>query len=155
MKTPMATFVLAAAAAAAFSLSALAQEPAPTPAAAPAAAASAPAPAVNIPPKTYFEAFEVTISGKAKAAGAVVLVFQTIGGEPKAATVNVLAKTGENDIARDAAKELTVAAGSAFKVKTKSGNVIVIQKASKNAPNLNISLGMQTVPGVAVSFGEY
>lgn len=142
--TRLVTFVLAAAAAAAFVSAARAQEPAP-----------AAAPAANVPPKTYYEAVEVTVTGKAKAAGAVVVVFSTIGGDPKAVNVNVLAKTGENDIARDLAKELTVASGSAFKVKTKSGNVIVIQKAAKNAPNLNISLGMQTVPGVAVSFGEY
>ena len=112
------------------------------------------APSVIVPPKTYYDAVEVTVTGKAKAAGVVVLVFQTIGGDPKVASVNVLAKSGENDVARDLAKELTVIGGNAFKVKTKSGNVIVVTKAAKNAPNLSITLGMQTIPGIAVSFGE-
>jgi hypothetical protein len=134
-----------------------AQAPDPSPSAAPAVTAPAVAPAAPgavVPPKTYYEGVEVTVSGKAKAAGVVVLVFQTIGGDPRAVSVNVLAKTGENDVARDLAKELTVAGGSAFKVKTKSGNVIVVTRAAKNAPNLSITLGMQTVPGIAVSFGE-
>jgi hypothetical protein len=130
-----------------------AQAPDPSPSAAPAVTAPA-SPGAVVPPKTYYEGVEVTVSGKAKAAGVVVLVFQTIGGDPKAVSVNVLTKTGENDVARDLAKELTVAGGSAFKVKTKSGNVIVVTKAAKNAPNLSITLGTQTVPGIAVSFGE-
>ena len=128
-----------------------AQAPDPSPVAPAAALAS---PGAVVPPKTYYEGVEVTVSGKSKAAGVVVVVFQTIGGEPRSASVNVLAKTGENDVARDLAKELTVIAGNAFKVKTKSGNVIVVTKAAKNAPNLSITLGMQTIPGIAVSFGD-
>lgn len=144
---------------AAVSSAAVARAQAPDPSSSAAPAVTAPgaamaSPGVVVPPKTYYEGIEVTVSGKAKAAGVVVLVFQTIGGDPKAASVNVLVKTGENDVARDLAKELTVAGGSAFKVKTKSGNVIVVTKAAKNAPNLSITLGMQTVPGIAVSFGE-
>jgi hypothetical protein len=132
-----------------------AQEPTPAPSPAVPALAPAPsAPSAVVPPKTYYEAVQLTITGKSKAAGALVVVLQTIGGDPKSASVNVLAKTGENDIARDVAKELTVLAGSTFKVKTKSGNIVVISKAAKNSPNLSIALGMQTIPGIAVSFGE-
>lgn len=151
----------AAAAAATFASVARAQAPdaSPAPTAAPAATAPAPAaapaaPSPVIPPKTYYDAVEVTVTGKAEAAGVVVVVFQGVGGEPKSANVNVLAKTGENDVARDIAKELTVLSGSAFKVKTKSGNRIVVSKAAKNSPNINIALGMQTVPGIAVSFAR-
>lgn len=142
----------AAAAAATFASVARAQAPDASPAPAPAAAPAAPSPV--IPPKTYYDAVEVTVTGKAEAAGVVVVVFQGVGGEPKSANVNVLAKTGENDVARDIAKELTVLSGSAFKVKTKSGNRIVVSKAAKNSPNINIALGMQTVPGIAVSFAR-
>lgn len=131
-----------------------AQAPEATPTAAAVAAPAPAAPSVVVPPKTYYEAVQLTITGKSKAAGVLVVVLQTIGGDPKSASVNVLAKTGENDIARDVAKELTVLGGSNFKVKTKSGNIVVITKAAKNAPNLSIALGMQTIPGIAVSFGE-
>lgn len=143
-------------AAAALAAGARAQTPDPAPSPAPAAVvAPAPAgPSAVVPPKTYYEAVQLTITGKSKAAGVLVVVLQAIGGEPKSASVNILAKTGENDIARDVAKELTVLAGSTFKVKTKSGNIVVITKAAKNAPNLSLALGMQTIPGIAVSFGE-
>jgi hypothetical protein len=139
------TLILVGAAAAA-GFGAPAQEPASSP-----SAAASPA---SAPPKTYYDGVELTISGKAKAGGVLVVVLQSIGGDPKSASVNVLAKMGENDIAEDVAKELTVLSGNTYKVKTKSGNRIVITKAAKNSPNMSLALGMQTVPGIAVTFGE-
>jgi hypothetical protein len=139
---------------AATSLSAGLQAQEPSPAPSPVAAAAPAAPSVVVPPKTYYDAVRLTIAGKSRAAGVLVVVLQTVGGDPRSASVNVLAKTDENDVARDVAKELTVLGGNAFKVKTKSGNVVVVSKAAKNAPNVSVSLGAQTVPGIAVSFVE-
>ena len=147
--TRLETFLFALAA---LAPGARAQEPA-APATATAAAPAAPtAPAVVAPPKTYYDSVELIVKGKAKAAGAVVVVLQSFGGEPKSLNVNVLAKMGEDDIVRDIAKELTVAAGNDYKVKTK-GNRVTVSKASKTSKGVNVSLGAQTVPGIVVSFG--
>lgn len=155
--TRLEAFLFALAAAAVLAPGALAQEPAASsaaPATPTAAAPAAPtAPAVVAPPKTYYDSVEVSVKGKAKAAGAVVIVLQSVGSEPKSLNVNVLAKMVENDIARDIGKELTVAAGNDYKVKTK-GNRVTVSKASKTSKGVNVSLGAQTVPGIVVSFGE-
>ena len=151
--TRLETFFFALGAAAVLAPGARAQEPAASPAVPVIPTAAAPAaPAVVAPPKTYYDSVEVSVKGKAKATGAVVIVLQSVGGEPKSLNVNVLAKMVENDVARDIGKELTVAAGNDYKVKTK-GNRVTVSKASKTSKGVNVSLGAQTVPGIVVSFG--
>jgi len=135
--------------------------PTPTPAAAPAAAPAAPAaapaaapvaaaPAAPTMPHAYLEKLAVVVDGKAKANGSVQLEFLAIGGEPKVVEVRVLAKTGKKDIARDIAKELTLAAGGAYKVK-QSGDEVRISKKDKKAPNVSVNVLALALPGVSVS----
>jgi hypothetical protein len=124
--------------------------PTPVPAAAPVAAApvAAAAPASTMP-HAYLEKLAVVVDGKAKANGSVKLEFLPIGGEPKVVEVRVLAKTGKKDIARDIAKELTLVAGGAYKVK-QSGEEVRISKKDKKAPNVSVNVMALALPGVSV-----
>lgn len=123
--------------------------PAAAPATAPAAAPVAAAPAAPTMPHAYLEKLAVVVDGKAKANGSVKLEFLPIGGEPKVVEVRVLAKTGKNDIARDIAKELTLVAGGAYKVK-QSGEEVRISKKDKKAPNVSVNVLALALPGVSV-----
>ena len=109
-------------------------------------AAAAPAPTM---PHAYLEKLAVVVDGKAKANGSVKLEFLPIGGEPKVVEVRVLAKTGRKDIARDIAKELTLVAGGAYKVK-QSGEEVRISKKDKKAPNISVNVLALALPGVSV-----
>jgi 3-oxoacyl-ACP reductase-like protein len=139
--------------------------PTPIPAAAPVAAAPvaaapvAAAPVAAAPvaaatpastmPHAYLEKLAVVVDGKAKANGSVKLEFLPIGGEPKIVEVRILGKTGKKDIARDIAKELTLVAGGAYKVK-QSGDEVRISKKDKKAPNVSVNVMALALPGVSV-----
>ena len=128
--------------------------PTPTPVVAPAPAPVAAAPVAAAPPAStmphaYLEKLAVVVDGKAKANGSVKLEFLPIGGEPRIVEVRVLAKTGKKDIARDLAKELTLVAGGAYKVK-QSGEEVRISKKDKKAPNVSVNVTALALPGVSV-----
>jgi 3-oxoacyl-ACP reductase-like protein len=124
--------------------------PAPAPAPAPVAAAPvAAAPPASTMPHAYLEKLAVVVDGKAKANGSVRLEFLPIGGEPKVVEVRILAKTGRKDIARDIAKELTLVAGGAYKVKH-SGEEVRISKNDKKAPHVSVNVLALALPGVSV-----
>ncbi len=139
------------AAALSLGLSAWAQEAAKpaTPATAPAAPVAAPAPAAAVPPQVFMEKVVVIVDGKAETAGNLQLEVLPLGGTPKAISVNVLAKDGKKDIAKQLHRELTVAAGSGYKVKL-SGAEVRITKASKKSPNLSVTIQQQAVAGVSL-----
>jgi beta-lactamase class A len=128
-------------------ISALAQE-----AARPAASATqvpATQAAAAVPPAVFMESVVVAVDGKADFAGNLQLEVLPLGGTTKAISVNVLAKEGKKDIAKQLHRELTVAAGSAYKVKL-SGAEIRITKASKKSPNLSLTIQQQAVTGVSL-----
>ena len=124
--------------------------PAATPAAmaSPAPAAAPAQPAASQAPRTYTESATVTVDGKAELNGTIQMEFTPLGTPGKVVQVNVLAKTGRKDIAKDLHKELVIAAGSLYKVKL-SGDRITITKA-KGAQNFSILLEKLDLSGVAV-----
>lgn len=127
------------------------EKPAPPAAeqAAPAQPTAPPAQAPVAPPKSYYDSLEISITGKAENNGTISMELLPLGGAAKVINVNILAKMSRKDVTRDLGKELTIAAGSAYKVKVKSDS-IVIKKASSKNPNLSVSLTGQTVNGVAI-----
>jgi hypothetical protein len=139
-----------------FGMTAAAQEPAP-PAEAqstPAVPQAAPAPPQQATaPRIFQPSWEIVVDGKAEANGVLELVFQPHGGEAKLLKVNVIAKAKKNDIAKDLAKELTFAAGSAYKIKA-NGNKVSVKAPNKKSPPCYLGIETQAVNGVSVRVGK-
>ena len=68
-------------------------------------------------------------------------------------TVNVTKGMKAKRIAQDVAKELTLAAGSRYKVK-QNGNKVVAKKTNKKEPALAIEMTNQKITGVSIMIGK-
>jgi hypothetical protein len=128
-------------------------EPQPSPAAPQAAPAEPPAPKQATAPRIFQSAWEIVVDGKAEANGVLELVFQPHGSEAKLLKVNVVAKSKKDQIAKDLAKELTFAAGSAYKIKT-NGNKVSVKAPNKKSPPCYLGIETQAVNGVSVRVGK-
>ena len=104
-------------------------------------------------PTVYRDAYKITIKGKADANGTFSMVFKPHGGDGTELTVNVVKGMGAKPIARDVAKELTLAAGSNYKVKH-DGNKVVVKRANKKQANFAIELTNQKITGVSIMIGK-
>ena len=76
-------------------------------------------------PTVYRDSYKITIKGKADANGTFSMVFTPHGEDGTEITVNVVKGMGAKKIAADIAKELTLAAGSRYKVKQNDKKVVV------------------------------
>lgn len=112
------------------------------------AASAAPVPAVSEAPRIYTDSASLVVSGKAGYNGTIQVEFTPLGAPARLVRVNVLAKTGRKDIAKDLHKELVIAAGALYKVKL-SGDTIKITKA-KGAQNFSVLLEKLDISGVSV-----
>ena len=83
-------------------------------------------------PTVYRDSFEIVINGKSQTAGTFTMVFTPVKEEGTKFSVNVIQKMGKKRIAQDVAKELTLAAGSRYKVK-QNGNKVVIKRVDKKS----------------------
>ena len=113
----------------------------------------APAPAVPAqpkPPEVFFQKAVVVIDGKAEANGSLRMEFHAQGAEPVSFSVNVLAKSKKSDVARDIHKELSIAVGSAFKVKLEGEKVKIEQTDKKKSPTFSITVAELAVTGLSV-----
>jgi len=99
-------------------------------------------------PVIYVEAMRIQLDGKTQYAGNVKMEFKPQGQDAKLLSVDVIPKMKSDEIARDLYKQLTLAAGSNFKVK-QSGDRITIEKASKKAPTFSLRITNQSVLGVS------
>ena len=99
-------------------------------------------------PIIYVEAMRIELGGKAEYTGNVGLEFRAQGAEPRLVSVDVIPKMKADEIARDLYKQLTLAAGTKFKVK-QGGDRVTIQKADKKGPNFSLKITNQTVLGVS------
>jgi hypothetical protein len=135
-----------------------AQEPAPaaTPAqaAAPPAAAPTTAPPAEVKaPAVYLKAMRIQLDGKAAFAGNVQMEFMPQGQAAKLVSVDVIPKMKADEIARDIYKQLTLAAGSNYKVK-QSKDRITIKRANSKVPNFSLTITNQSVLGVSFLIEE-
>jgi hypothetical protein len=104
-------------------------------------------------PTVYREAYKITLKGKADVNGTFSMVFKPHGGDGTEITVNVVKGMGAKAIARDLAKELTLAAGANYKVKHDDKKVIV-KRTNKKQPTLAIQLTNQQITGVSIMIGK-
>lgn len=128
-------------------------EPQPTPAAQETASAEPDAPEQAVAPRVFQPAWEIVVDGKAETNGTLELVFEPHGGKAKLLKVNVVAKMGKDEIAKDLAQEITFAAGSEYKVK-RSGNKVKVKVTNKKMKPLHIGIETQAVNGVSVRVGK-
>lgn len=135
-----------------------APDPSPAAAAAPATTVAAPAPppapakpesVASEAPRVYLEKIVVAVDGKAEFDGSVSMEFTPLGGTGKTFEVRVLKKTGRKDVAKDLHKEMTLAAGSGYKVKL-SGDEVRVTKASSKSPNFAIVIRKLNLAGMSV-----
>jgi hypothetical protein len=104
-------------------------------------------------PTVFRDAYKVTIEGKPDANGTFSMVFKAHGEDGTEFTVNVTKGMKAKKIAEDVAKELTLAAGTNYKVK-QNGNKIVVKKANKKVKPLAIQITNQKITGVAIMIGK-
>jgi hypothetical protein len=104
-------------------------------------------------PTVYRDAYQITIKGKADANGTFSMVFKPHGGDGTEFTVNVVKGMGAKPIARDVAKELTLAAGGDYKVKH-DGNKIVVKRSTKKQAAFAIEMTNQKITGVSIMIGK-
>jgi len=104
-------------------------------------------------PTVYRDAYQITVNGKADADGTFSMVFKPHGGDGTEFTVNVVKGMGAKPIARDVAKEMTLAAGSAYKVKH-DGNKVVVKRANKKQAAFAIEMTNQKITGVSIMIGK-
>jgi hypothetical protein len=104
-------------------------------------------------PTVYRDAYKITINGKPDANGTFSMVFKAHGEDGTAFTVNVVKGMAAKKIAADVAKELTLAAGSRYKVKH-NGNKVTVKKGNKKEKPLAIEMTNQKITGVSIMIGK-
>ena len=110
-------------------------------------------PATATIPTVFRDSFKITFDGKSQTAGTFSMTFTPHGEEATKFTVNVIEGMGKKRIAQDTAKELTLAAGERYKVK-QNGNKVVVKKANKKQPPLNVSIIEQQLSGVSIMISK-
>ena len=131
--------------------SAVAQDtpaPTPAPAAAP-AAAPAPVPLAAAAAAPKVESIKIVIEDKAKTDGEIRFDFTPMGGTTVAIRVTVAKKMDNKDVAKDLAKELTVALGADYKVDRYDADKIKISAKKKDA-TFQLTLAALTANGLSV-----
>jgi hypothetical protein len=104
-------------------------------------------------PTVYRDAYKITVTGKPDANGTFSMVFTPHGEDGTEFTVNVVKGMGAKKIAADMAKELTLAAGSRYKVKL-NGKKVVVKKGNKKEKPLAIEMSNQKLTGVSIMIGK-
>jgi len=104
-------------------------------------------------PTVYRDAFQVVINGKSQTAGTFTMVFTPVKEEGTKFTVNMTQGMGKKRIAQDLAKELTLAAGSRYKVK-QNGNKVNIKRVNKKEPAFALEITEQKLSGVSLMISK-
>jgi hypothetical protein len=112
-----------------------------------------PPPSQATPALVYYEKAKVVADGEAQANGMLTMTFTPQNGATKNFTVTVLAKATKKDVARDIHKELSIAAGTAYKVELDNDKV-KISKVKKESPNFSVTIGKVELAGVSVLVGK-
>jgi hypothetical protein len=108
-------------------------------------------PGTAVIPTVYRDSWKVTINGKPQVNGAFTMVFKTLDGEPVKFTITVLAKMKPKQLSEDLWKELSLAAGANYKVKTKGDKVVTISKSNKKVPSMALEITDQKLSGMSLT----
>ena len=95
------------------------------------------------------QAIRIKVDGKTQYTGNVTMEFKAQGHDPKLISVDVIPKMDAGDIATDLYKQLTLAAGSDYKVK-RSGDRVTIERANKKVTTpISLKITHQSILGVS------
>jgi len=109
--------------------------------------------ATAVIPTVYRDAYTITVKGKPDANGTFSMVFKPHSEDGTEFTVNLIKGMKTKKIAEDLAKELTLAAGSRYKVKQKD-NKVIVKKGNKKVPALAIEMTTQKFTGMSIMIGK-
>lgn len=118
------------------------------------APAPAPTPAPTAPPLAgpaapMVESIKIVLEDKAKTDGEIRFTFTPAGGTAKEIRVTVAKKMKNDDVAKDLAKELTVALGADYKVDRYDRDKIKVEAKKKDA-TFSLTLAAMTANGLSV-----
>ena len=99
----------------------------------------------------YRNSWKITINGKPQVAGTFTMVFTPLNGDPVRFTVNVMEKMKPKKIREDLWKELSLAAGSNYKVKKNGDRVVTIKTANKKVPSMALEVTEQKLSGMSIT----
>ena len=93
----------------------------------------------------------ITVQNRADSNGYVMLRLTPVGGQPIEATVDVLDRMSENDIAADIEKELTIALADKYSVERGGGENVRIRKLDRDTgPDFELEIAFNT-PGLSIT----
>ena len=102
-------------------------------------------------PTVYRNSWKVTVNGKPQVAGTFTMVFKAMKSEPVKFTINVMEKQKPKKIREDIWKELSLAAGSTYKVKKKGDKMVTIKTANKKVPTMALEITEQKLSGMSIT----
>jgi hypothetical protein len=111
--------------------------------------APTPAPVASPAAANMVESIKILLEDKAKTDGEIRFDFTPMGGETKSIRVTVAKKMNNKEVAKDLAKELTVALGPDFKVDRYDPDKIKVSAKKKNQ-TFRLTLAALTATGLSV-----
>jgi hypothetical protein len=102
-----------------------------------------------LPKSTFFEEAKITVNARAHADGYMRVRVTPENGAPREATIAVLRRMNENDIAKQLAETLRPALAPDYKVDRDAGEHVKIGRASKTTPNFSVEVTFSS-PGFSI-----
>ncbi len=113
--------------------------------------AGAEEPRTAVIPTVFRDGWKITVNGKPQTNGTFTMVFKTLHGEPVTFTINVIAKMKLKQLSEDLWKELSIAAGTDYKVKQKGDKVVTINKVNKKVASMALEITEQKLSGMSLT----
>lgn len=101
-----------------------------------------------LPKSTFFDKAKITVNERARADGYMRVRVTPENGTPREATIAVLRRMSENDLAKTLAEALKPALAPDYRVDRDAGEHVKIDK-QKNAPNFSVEITFSS-PGFAI-----
>jgi hypothetical protein len=102
-----------------------------------------------LPTSTFFEEAKITVNARAHADGYLRVRVTPENGTPRDATIAVLKRMNENDLAKTLTEALRPALAPDYKVDRDAGEHVKIGRASKAAPNFSVEVTF-SAPGFSI-----
>jgi hypothetical protein len=106
------------------------------------------APAIAGPAAPQVESIKIFFDDKAKTDGELRFEFTPVGGTAKTIRVTIMKKMDKNEVAQDAAKELSVALGPEYKVDRYDADKVKVE--SKKDMKFSLTIAALTANGLSV-----
>lgn len=92
----------------------------------------------------------IVVKNKPTSNGEVVFKLTPDSGEAKEIKIGIVEKMKADEVARDIAKEMTLALGEAYKIKVKGSNEVAIQPVNKTT-TFDLVISSQTATGLSIT----